>query len=71
MTDFEMHPVGTSDRIKELEAQLDKAINCMIPLAVIALDNIDGMDAETRAECEKEIGAARDLFAKFKEQAND
>lgn len=62
-SDFEVHPVGTTDRIKELEAQLVKAIDYMITLTVIALDNLDGMDAETRAECEKDIEAARDLLA--------
>ena len=34
------------------------------PLIVIALDALDGMDPETRGECERDIAKARAAIAK-------
>ena len=39
------------------------------PLIVIALDNLDGMDPETREECERDIATARAALAKARGEA--
>ena len=54
------------------DAVRDKADNARLreavaPLIVIALDNLDGMDAETREECERDIAKARTALNTGKE----
>lgn len=44
------------DTLRDRLARMEKVIP---PLIVIAEDNLDGMNAETREECERDIAAAR------------
>jgi len=46
-------------RIEALRADNARLREAVAPLIVIALDNLDGMDAETREECERDIARAR------------
>ena len=49
------------DRLKVVNEELRETIE---PLIVIALDNLGGMNAETREECERDIAKARAAIAK-------
>lgn len=56
--------VARECKIHEARAEAAEADNARLrevvaPLIVIALDNLDGMDAETREECERDIAKAR------------
>lgn len=54
-------------RCQTAEADLAKAVEVITPLIVIALDNLDDMDAETRCECERDIANARAALAELGE----
>ena len=61
---------GEHKRAMAAEAKLTRAMECIPSLIVIALDNLDAMNAETRNECESDIAKARaapDLYEALEE----
>ena len=71
LTYWQQDSAAAWDKCEEHRVKLTKAVECIPALIVIALDNLDTMNAETRHECEQDIAKARAILAELKGQNDE